>query len=706
MPTGYTTVSSSLLKANGALVANATISFQPVDNNQRPLSVLVDATLGITTGPISATVTAGVFSVNLPDTSLTTPLNAGYSVTLTDNVSGNAIPLYGFGCFQPTGASINFDTVAPNLAAQVTVQSGPPAVFTGAYSSGTTYLINQAVSYLGSSYVSLVSANTGNTPSTSPTQSAQGSTGPAGSLALSQLTALLQRLALAIGQNLFNSATTSPGVISPTTGVYAATSGYVCSDYIPCPAGGTITCNEAIINGSAGYAFYDQGFNFLSGSGAGVTANTPISVPSTAAFFRFTFGYSTTPSTCMVVWGSTMPSSFQAYGTYPSNIVDAHIAAAVVPLAAITGLVERLPLGANMFNIATMAVNYIVVASTGVLTSYSGYNSTDYIPVPPGGQVTCSEAIVSGSAGYAFYDQNFSYISGSGAGVAAATPITVPSGAVFFRFTFYTGDTPATAMVVWGSTIPAAFVPFAAANAQTLHSCYGGTLSAFSDSIFAQYTNLPVTLLAQLCGMSLGVVDCYPGRTTANCLQNFPSGVSVGPPGQTGQVGFTITSGTTLAAALASTTICLIELGANDSTSSGWGTYADSSSVSSWCGHVRLVIETLLAAKRTLRIIWVMPYNFPPASGYYGGSPQSPTTGIPAQTALAQAVCADYGVPVISLLPIGITPPIGSSPGNAVDASSNPLYLQGASQVHWTTLGITQLGVPYMVQQLNHFGPA
>ena len=49
-------------------------------------------------------------------------------------------------------------------------QTGPPATFMGAYSSGTTYAAGQAVSYASggctSTYVSLINSNTGNNPVT------------------------------------------------------------------------------------------------------------------------------------------------------------------------------------------------------------------------------------------------------------------------------------------------------------------------------------------------------------------------------------------------------------------------------------------------------------------------------------------------------------------------------------------------------------
>ncbi|GGA59855.1 hypothetical protein GCM10011507_09220 [Edaphobacter acidisoli] len=79
----------------------------------------------------------------------------------------------------------------PQGATGATGATGPmgpqgPAVanYTGNYSAATNYGLHDAVSYDGSTYISLVAGNVGNTPSSSPTQwavlAAQGPAGPAG----------------------------------------------------------------------------------------------------------------------------------------------------------------------------------------------------------------------------------------------------------------------------------------------------------------------------------------------------------------------------------------------------------------------------------------------------------------------------------------------------------------------------------------------
>ncbi|MDP9038024.1 MAG: hypothetical protein M3O02_01965, partial [Acidobacteriota bacterium] len=68
--------------------------------------------------------------------------------------------------------------------AGATGAAGAPVSFLGAYGSGTNYAVGDAVSWQGSSYISLVAGNRGNTPDVSPTQwgllAQQGSTGSAG----------------------------------------------------------------------------------------------------------------------------------------------------------------------------------------------------------------------------------------------------------------------------------------------------------------------------------------------------------------------------------------------------------------------------------------------------------------------------------------------------------------------------------------------
>ncbi|MFC6644136.1 SGNH/GDSL hydrolase family protein [Granulicella cerasi] len=122
--TGFTTVSGAHLQdASGTLVTNSTIKFQPVDNNGRPLSFRAGGDGGqVIAMATTATVTNGTFTTTLADTTLTTPVNVGYRVTVVDNVTGDLLLSHGYECVQPSGVTWDFDSYAPNLAAQNTVQ--------------------------------------------------------------------------------------------------------------------------------------------------------------------------------------------------------------------------------------------------------------------------------------------------------------------------------------------------------------------------------------------------------------------------------------------------------------------------------------------------------------------------------------------------------------------------------------------------------
>jgi|GEM_PF-6815994 len=126
MPTGYTIVSGSALKdSTDTLVTNATISFQPVSNTGVPIAFMAGGGGQTIFKAVSAPVTAGVFTIQLADTTLTTPVHIGYAVTVTDNLTGDQLLGPGYGCIQPFGAAWNFDTYVPNLPAQTTIQLGP-----------------------------------------------------------------------------------------------------------------------------------------------------------------------------------------------------------------------------------------------------------------------------------------------------------------------------------------------------------------------------------------------------------------------------------------------------------------------------------------------------------------------------------------------------------------------------------------------------
>jgi WD40-like Beta Propeller Repeat len=128
MATGFTTVSAShLTDATGTVVANATISFQPCNEAGVPLSFRVNGDGQAMSQAVSATITNGVFTIQLADTTLTFPENIAYATTIIDNVSGKSLLGPGY-LIQPFGAAMNFDIFTPNVPALTTIQTGPPNV--------------------------------------------------------------------------------------------------------------------------------------------------------------------------------------------------------------------------------------------------------------------------------------------------------------------------------------------------------------------------------------------------------------------------------------------------------------------------------------------------------------------------------------------------------------------------------------------------
>jgi hypothetical protein len=98
---------------------------------------------------------------------------------------GSAGPTGATGAAGPVGLTGATGPAGPQGATGPAGVAGPAGlVYRGSYSSSTNYGLNDAVSYMGSSYISLVAGNSGNAPSTSPSVwsvlAAQGAAGAAG----------------------------------------------------------------------------------------------------------------------------------------------------------------------------------------------------------------------------------------------------------------------------------------------------------------------------------------------------------------------------------------------------------------------------------------------------------------------------------------------------------------------------------------------
>ena len=681
MATGYTTVTAAHLQdATGTPISNATISFTPVGNDGKPLSFRSGGSLGQTVvTPITAIVTGGAFSVTLADSTLSTPVNIGYKVTVVDNASGDCLLGSGYGCFQPSGNSYDFDNYIPN----------------------------------------------------SPSQAAfipvAGPTGASGIASLPALAGTRVKSPLGNG-NLYNSATTSIGYIVASTGAFVDLSGsgggFHASDYIPANSGGVMATSGQLFGnagGGSGLAFYDQNFAYISGSTAIVAPGGTISVPSTAAYVRVTTGDPGDHSDIaneMLVNGATLPGSYQAFGSYAPNVVDAKDTAvatsataalvtashASASLAASFVLASQ-PVDANLFDLNRVTPDFTVNTTTPTLQALSGFYASDFIPVIPGQQYTLAEGDPGDSnpfIGFAFYDPTKSIVivpSGSnGYPILNAKTITAPAGAAWFRFGL-PNSTLAGQMFTAGTTLPSTYIPFTKAPQPTYSQAQVNTLLTgcasnpflgksfgwFGDSIGSYLFNCQIQLgLQTALGCNFVFCDSRPGRTLAQIFEMYGAGSNATAPGTnvgslststgtfnntsakgagaSGMYGGTV--GNTLAQDLADCDYILVFLGTNDQTTT-LGAPGDSISTASVYGAALNAVTQLVVAAPASRLIFISPYwldFFSPyqlagvlsaiqnvcggsTNAYAGGSVESPATG-PAGATYG----GGFSVPVIDQL--------------------------------------------------------
>jgi hypothetical protein len=143
-PLGYVQVTgSNTTDSSGVKIANGTIAFAPVNSTGQAIGYQVNGQGHAITTPVTATVTAGAFSILLADTSLTVPQNVCFSVSVTDAATKKSVLGPGYTCYQPAGygapvtsgsctaasssagGSCNFDLVAPNIPSIPITQKGP-----------------------------------------------------------------------------------------------------------------------------------------------------------------------------------------------------------------------------------------------------------------------------------------------------------------------------------------------------------------------------------------------------------------------------------------------------------------------------------------------------------------------------------------------------------------------------------------------------
>lgn len=152
----------------------------------------------------------------------------------------------------------------------------------------------------------------------------------------------------------------------------------------------------------------------------------------------------------------------------------------------------------------------------------------------------------------------------------------------------------------------------AAATAQTVSALRGHGIGILGDSIFA--ANIAQPVIVARTGAVIAFQDARPGRIFATAFECYGSPARGTAPGtfqpagkqQCVLPGYVATEGNTLAQNLAGTDMLLLRLGTNDFYLP-LGNPGDATTAGTVWGDMRWVVETLLTAKPTLRIILITP---------------------------------------------------------------------------------------------------
>ncbi|MBB5066134.1 hypothetical protein [Granulicella mallensis] len=669
---GYTVVSASNLRDSSSTpITNATIYFTPVDNKGKPLSY---KTGGVAPGPttvykVSAVVTNGAFQILLADPNLTTPINIGYAVRLIDNVTGNNLLGPGYGCVQwPTGLTFDFDTYEPDLAAQVTVQSGP--------------IGPQGV--VGPVGPQGIQGNVGPVGPTGP-QGVPGvaSLGALASLASKQPTgsSLLQLCNVAAcTQNAFLN---TGGVVTANTSANVAV-----SDFIPITAGQQFISTDSLPSVQR-ISYFDQNFTWVVDDTTMHGADTAISAPSNAniAYMRITLANThviANPNSLMINYGTVL-APWQAYGTYPGSTIDAKDAAvattAAAQLAAGLGIttvphaeVGIWPNGRNLIDINNALAGCRNVVDGTINTTGVAASLRSSLLTPCAGLSFVSCAMQNGSPGNAnfghcFYKADGTFLSAIPTTTfAAGQAIPIPNNAVFMSLMWSpaTGKVPYFAPCTSAGGIPPIINPY---RGRPLTPLTNINVWFCGDSRLGQSSITNGFCAAS--GCNLAGLDARAGRAFSQIFemygndpvngtnQGFTSTVANPTTGQQAQTYHNSgTIGNTLAQDLATMEMVIIALGTNFD--SPTGTYVDTSATASMCGYLRRAIEGYLQANPFARLILIAPQH----------NSFQQDVNVNAWNALETQIANDYGVPVLNEHATGqfsaymATLPAGVSVGN------------------------------------------
>ncbi|MCK1227498.1 SGNH/GDSL hydrolase family protein [Streptococcus uberis] len=129
-------------------------------------------------------------------------------------------------------------------------------------------------------------------------------------------------------------------------------------------------------------------------------------------------------------------------GTVPSEVIEARVDSKgkIYPtLASHMEILDTISIDSSLANL-NLEQNFLIRAVDGVKESNASakMNASDYIYVKNAKFVHLETIFYGGSDGYAFYDENKKFISGSN---VYSKIVNVPANAYYFRFTIYSSDT-------------------------------------------------------------------------------------------------------------------------------------------------------------------------------------------------------------------------------------------------------------------------
>lgn len=427
------------------------------------------------------------------------------------------------------------------------------------------------------------------------------------------------------------------------------------SAFMPANAAGSMWTNLALSTDQAAsaYAFYDGSGTFISSNPVNVTPNSSFSVPPTAVFIRVCVPASFV-SNLMIGFGTAedIPASYQAFGGVTLN----QVAAAATEVAT-NNLIAQSPSNYNYFNpngVSPSTLLYTGLIADGhpigsTTTAYSGYYTSDYMPVLPGRTYTMALPMVEAAEDYGivWYDALKNPISAAAIPFTAGETFTAPVGAYYVRFC---GDNSTLAYQMWtlGVNVPPSYVP-QQPDAVTYSALLGKKFAVFGDSISGSFSDEWQNDVTALTGMTLGLNDSMGGRPLNRALECYGGGTGTGVNRVITATGSTFqnngTLGNTLAQDLAGHDICFLFLGTNDYNVGPFvmGELGDPVGTASEYGYARDAIEGILAAAPSIRLMIITPQQ-----NYQETYDQ--VLGI---VVMFQTIGSAYGIPVLNWLAEG-----------------------------------------------------